>query len=51
MIDGFSIKPKDYRRRIDKIFTLISSDKDKTREGVDMLHELVSEIEFINNKR
>lgn len=50
MIDSFSIKPQDYKKRIDKIITLISSNKDKTREGVDMLRELASETERINNK-
>lgn len=51
MIDGFSIKPKDYKKRIDKIVTFVSSDKDKTKEGVDMLRDLVLETETINNKR
>ncbi|AOY77706.1 hypothetical protein [Clostridium formicaceticum] len=43
MIDSFDIKPREYKKRIDKIITLISSDKDKTREGVDMLYGLISE--------
>ncbi len=47
MIDGFSIKPKDYKKRVDKIITLVSSDKGNTREGVDMLKELVSETKML----
>lgn len=45
MVDGFNIKPQGYKKKIDKIVTLISSDRDRTREGVDMLRDLVSETE------
>ncbi|MFM1650618.1 nucleotidyltransferase domain-containing protein [Brevibacillus sp. B_LB10_24] len=45
--DGFPVKPQDYKKRIDKIVTLISSDDDKTREGVQILRELVSETKEI----
>lgn len=41
MIDEFNIKPKDYKKKIDKIITLISSDKVKTKKGVDMLRDLI----------
>lgn len=51
MIDGFSIKPRDYKERIDKIITLLSSDKDSTREGVNMLKELVSETKMLLDMR
>ncbi|MBZ2175457.1 nucleotidyltransferase domain-containing protein [Schnuerera sp. xch1] len=51
MIDGFSIKPRDYKKRIDKIITLLSSDKDSTREGVNMLKELVSETKMLLDMR
>lgn len=47
MIDGFSIKPKNYKNRIDKIITLISADRDTTREGINILKELVSETEVL----
>lgn len=43
MINGFSVKPKDYKERVDRIFTLLSSDESKTREGVALLKELVRE--------
>lgn len=50
MIDGFSIKPRDYKKRVDKIFTLLSYDKDSTREGVNILKELISETEKLIGK-
>jgi predicted nucleotidyltransferase len=43
MIDNFRIKPKDYKKRVDRIFTLLSSDKTGTKEGVNMLKELIAE--------
>ncbi|MBD8069784.1 nucleotidyltransferase domain-containing protein [Bacillus sp. PS06] len=47
MIEGYNKKPKDYKLRIDQISTFISSNPDKTREGVTMLHDLISETEMI----
>ncbi|MBB6214484.1 putative nucleotidyltransferase [Anaerosolibacter carboniphilus] len=47
MIDGFNIRPQEYKTRVDQIFTLISSSKDRTREGVDMLQELVAETKML----
>ena len=46
-IDGFIIKPKDYKNRIDEIITLLSADRDTTREGINMLKELISETEIL----
>lgn len=51
MIDGFNIKPKDYKNRIDKIITLLSPDSDATREGINMLKGLISETEMLLNLR
>jgi|SRR5690625_18738 len=48
MVDGFRVKPHDYKKRIDQIITLISNNVKSTKEGIDMLQELVSEIEEIN---
>ncbi len=45
MVNRFSIKPDDYKKRIDQVFTLLSSDSEKTREAVTILRELVSETE------
>jgi hypothetical protein len=43
MIDGFSNKPQDYKKRIDKIITLITADIERSKEAINMLQELVSE--------
>lgn len=51
IINNFNIKPRDYKKRIDSIVTLISVDRDKTKEAVNMLSSLVSETEnLISNK-
>lgn len=50
MIDGFDKKPQDYKKRIDKIITLLSSIIDSTRQGIEMLQELISETEVLLNK-
>ena len=50
MVDGFIIKSKDYKNRIDEIITLLSADRDATREGINMLKELVSETELLLRK-
>lgn len=47
MIDGFIIKSKDYKSRIDEIITLLSADRDTTREGINMLKELISETKIL----
>nr|DAF07634.1 MAG TPA: KNTase-like protein [Bacteriophage sp.] len=49
MIDGFNIKPKDYKNRIDEIITLLSTDVDTARKGLNMLRKLVSETEMLLN--
>ena len=43
MIDGFKIKPQDYKKKIDEIITLISSDKESTRKAVGILEKLINE--------
>ena len=50
MIDGFKIKPRDYKKRVEEIFTLLSKDKDSTRKGVDMIKEIISETEMLIDK-
>ncbi len=47
MIEGFNKKPRDYKGRIDKVFTLLSADKESTRQGVEILQELVDETETL----
>lgn len=51
MIDWFSIRPNDYKNRVDKIVTLVSSNKDNTREGINVLKELVSETKTLLNDK
>lgn len=50
MIETFNIKPCGYKEKIDRVITLISSDVDRTREGVDMLQELVNEIDTLRGR-
>ncbi|HHZ02954.1 MAG TPA: DNA polymerase subunit beta [Tissierellia bacterium] len=45
MINGFDIKPKEYKKRIDEIITLLSADRDTSRKGVNMLKDIISETE------
>ncbi|GGD52123.1 nucleotidyltransferase domain-containing protein [Paenibacillus nasutitermitis] len=50
MIEGFNAKPNDYKKKIDQIITLISSNQDRTKEGIGVLQELISETERLLNK-
>ncbi|MUG24884.1 DNA polymerase subunit beta [Paenibacillus macerans] len=45
MIEGFNTKPNDYKKKIDQIINLISSNQDSTKEGIEILQELISETE------
>ncbi|AUS08937.1 hypothetical protein C1X05_08815 [Laceyella sacchari] len=47
MVDQFAIKPVDYKKRVDQIFTLLSKDENQTRQAADMLRDLVAETEKI----
>lgn len=47
MIQDFPIKPMNYKKRIDKIVTLLSTDSDKTNQAVEYLKELISETEAL----
>src|SRR5690625_2807510 len=50
MIDGFDTKPQGYKKRIDKIITLLSPSIDSTKRGLEILQELISETEVLLNK-
>lgn len=50
MIEGFNTKPNDYKKKIDQIITLISSNQYSTKEGIEILQELISETERLLNK-
>ena len=45
MIESFQIKPKEYKENIDKVITLISSNIENTRNGIEILGRLYSETE------
>ncbi|HHV95609.1 MAG TPA: nucleotidyltransferase domain-containing protein [Clostridiaceae bacterium] len=47
MIDGFNIRPKNYKSRVDEIITLLSTDRNTARKGVNMLKELIYEIKML----
>ncbi|WP_353948435.1 nucleotidyltransferase domain-containing protein [Sporolactobacillus sp. Y61] len=47
MIDDFKIKPSDYKERVDKVISLISTDEDCTRKGIEILQRLVNEVEHL----
>lgn len=50
MIDGFDTKPQDYKKRIDKMITYLSSNIESTRRGLEILEELIAETEVLLNK-
>ena len=45
MIEDFKIKPSNYKERIDKVISLISTDVDCTTKGIEILQRLVNEVE------
>lgn len=47
MIEYFKIKPSDYKERVDKVNSLISTDVDCTRKGIEILQRLVNEVEYL----
>jgi len=47
IIDDFKIKPSDYKERVDKVISLISTDVDCTRKGIEILQRLVNEVEYL----
>lgn len=47
LVNGFLIAPKDYKSRIDKVMTLLSVHEESTRQGVNILRQLVQETEAL----
>ena len=47
MIEDFKIKPSDYKERVDKLISLISTDVDCTRKGIEILQRLVNEVKYL----
>lgn len=46
IIDSFEIKPENYKKRIDEIFTLISSNPEDTKKAVEILKEIIDEVDI-----
>lgn len=44
MIEDFKVKPSYYKERIEKVISLISTDIDCTRKGIEILQRLVNEV-------
>ncbi|MBY4967012.1 nucleotidyltransferase domain-containing protein [Streptococcus suis] len=47
MIEDFKIKPSNYKERVDKVISLISTDVDCTRKGIEILQRLVNDVEHL----
>ena len=47
MIGVLKIKPSNYKERVDKVISLISTDADCTRKGIEILQRLVTEVEHL----
>ncbi len=47
MIEDFKIKPSAYKERVEKVISLISTDVDCTRKGIEILQRLVNEVEHL----
>lgn len=48
MIQDFPIKPEDYKKRIDEVISLLSTDVDKTtNQAIRNLKEIISETETL----
>ncbi|SHF42736.1 Nucleotidyltransferase domain-containing protein [Seinonella peptonophila] len=45
LIELFEIKPADYKKRVDQIFTRLSSENDSTEQAIQILQDLVIETE------
>src|SRR5690625_3465533 len=47
MIQDFPIKPEDYKKRIDEIISLLSTNVDKTNKAIRNIKEIISETETL----
>jgi predicted nucleotidyltransferase len=45
MITDFQLKPNNYKGRIEQVISLLSTDVACTRQGIEVLHELINEVE------
>lgn len=51
MIEGFKVKPGDYKNRIDRVISAISTDEEQTKSGLEILRGLVLEAELLTKAR
>src|SRR5690625_2371309 len=52
MIEGFTIKPQDYKKKVEQLISLISTNTNHTKEGINLLEALVSDTEdLISNHK
>lgn len=49
MIEGFDIKPKDYKKRIDQAIAWLSPNFEQTKQALHILEDLISETELLVN--
>ncbi|SEK72728.1 Nucleotidyltransferase domain-containing protein [Paenibacillus sp. cl141a] len=47
MIETFSLKPANYKERLDQVITLLSSDTEKTKQATALLQDLIAETEAL----
>ena len=50
MINGFAVKPENYKERIDQVITLLSNDVNDTGRGVSVLENLLEETKALLGK-
>src|SRR5699024_2655147 len=47
MINDFPVKPENYKQKVKRVFGLLSMNQQETREGVELLRELIADTERI----
>lgn len=48
--ESFEIKPINYKDRVDRVITLLSTDVESANKSLALLHELVNEVELLNSR-
>jgi len=47
MINDFPVKPENYKQKVERVFGLLSMNQQETREGVELLRELIADTERV----
>lgn len=47
MINDFPVKPENYKKRVEQVFSMLSVNQHEAREGVEILRGLIAEVERI----